>query len=104
MIRYCFSFFSLEIREKVRTLNSNDGSSSYRSKQQDLSGSLKLNNFPNLIEINLSGNKLTNLDLSEINKEKLIKLNVSNIQSTNVHFLSGLVNLEELYWSSSFRD
>ncbi len=61
-----------------------------------LKGHLQLKRFTKLTELDLYSNQLTSLDLSDLNKEKLLVLDNTHSNITNFSFLPGLVNLEEL--------
>lgn len=63
-------------------------------KNENLKGSLNLEGFINLKELDCSVNQLTNLDLSDCNSLK--SLSLSNNQLSNLNFLQSLKNPEKL--------
>jgi len=62
----------------------------------NLQDNLHLKGFSQLTHLDLYGNQLTSLDLSDLPKEKLLVLNVRNNKIIDSSFLQGLVNLKEL--------
>jgi Leucine-rich repeat (LRR) protein len=91
---YINNYCSQKIKEDVTKLDISFKSSSYLIKdEKKLVGSLKLENFPNLQELDCSTNKLSCLEI--MNCPQLKKVCCSNNQLATLN-LYNCLNLEEL--------